>query len=94
MMSVNERLREAEEKVETLQSETQALEESLKEASTGTAEEAMIRENLNMARQNEVVVLIPEELITRTDESWEEDRSEEEKLSNWQQWLRIIWNKN
>ena len=51
--------------------------------------ETQIRDKLNLSREGETVIIIPQEEIDKVLAL--EKKEEEVKIPNWQGWLRLLW---
>lgn len=75
-------------KVEELRVKNKELKEKLEYVKSSEFVEKEARDRLNMAKEDEVIVVLPEELETR---DWRLETSSEEDLPNWQRWLRLFF---
>lgn len=89
-LGVEDRLRQANLKVEELKREQRELKKRLEEVNSVQYIETQARNKLNLARENEAVVIIPEVLVKKILE--ESQPQLEIKLPNWQGWLRLFIN--
>lgn len=87
---VDDRLLEAKEELLMAKREQTDLKEQLKDTATFDWKEKKIRDTLKMARPEEVVVIIPEEITTNSVELIEVKPEEEGELGNWQKWWQLF----
>lgn len=52
--------------------------------------EERARNKLNLARPNETVIIIPQEVLDKVLKEWEEEKKTETS-PNWQGWLKLFW---
>lgn len=86
-----DRLIEAEEELVEAQKEKQQLEQELSQAEGQEWWERQVRDKLMMARPEETVVVVPEEVTSLS--GIEEEKGvmgEEEELKPWQQWRNLF----
>lgn len=77
-----------EERVEELRVKNEELKERLGYVKSSEFVEKEARDRLNMAKEDEIIVVLPEELGLR---DWKLETSSEEDLPNWQRWLRLFF---
>lgn len=87
LLKKKERIKKMEEKIETLRLGNEELGERLEYVESDQFIEKEARDKLNMAKEGETIVILPETLKLRGQES---ETSPEENLPNWQQWLRLF----
>ena len=78
---------EMKKRIEELRAKNEDLKKRLEYIESDEFVEKEAREKLNMAKEEETVVILPEKLEIRDFESG----SREENLPNWQQWLRLFF---
>lgn len=78
-------IKQAEEKVEAVETEFTKIENLLEEAQEPLAQERIVRDSLLMQKNNELVIKLPEINVV-----FEEDNQEKE-VSNWQAWIKLIF---
>jgi cell division protein FtsB len=85
-----EKLREVEERIRKLERENKDLEERLENVKSDEYVEQQLRDKLGLAKEGEVVVVLPEEDVIR--EFAPKMESEEDFLpeSNWAKWVRLF----
>jgi len=89
LMKSGNRVKQAEEKVGTLEQEQEELERQLAVVESDAYVEQQIRDQLMLARPGETVVVIPFDL--KQSELGEKVVQEgEENLANWQKWMRLF----
>jgi len=89
VLSSRNRVVEAEDKVTRLQERQVELEKELTEVESEGFVEREARDKLLLAKEGEVVVLIPEEQIAEYKLQLASDNSGEE-LANWEKWVRVF----
>lgn len=87
---VDERIVEAEQELLVAKQEQIKLEQDLEEVKSGEQWEKQIRDTLKMARFNEQIVIIPEEINEVSRASGVVEESEEEELSNLEEWVQVF----
>src|SRR3989337_1746833 len=82
--------KEKEEKVKALEEEEKDLEKKLEEVKSDDYIEKQIRDKLGLAKEGEIVVILPPPEVLR--KFAPEDREEEEVLPdpNWKKWARLF----
>lgn len=92
ILSAKNRITDAEEQVEELEEERVKLEEQLKLVETDEFVEREARDKLLLAKEGEVVVLLPEEIAVQEGPAFVESSGEARKeLANWEKWARLFW---
>ncbi|MCX7928747.1 MAG: hypothetical protein N2558_03635 [Patescibacteria group bacterium] len=81
-----------EQKVQVELDKQSEIKEKLKETDDFYFAEKMLRDKLGMARQGEIVVVLPSEDELRKIVPRLYDDVKEEKVSNWEMWLKIFYN--
>ncbi len=76
------------EEVEELTLKNKELKERLEYVKSEEFVEKEVRDKLNMAKENEVIVVLPEGLELRDQQL---EASNEEDLPNWQRWLKLFF---
>ena len=89
ILSAKNRITDAEEQVEKLEEEQVKLEEQLKLVETDEFVEREARDKLLLAKEGEVVVLLPPGGGIENVELKMENQ-EEENLKNWKKWLELF----
>lgn len=87
---VDDRIIEAERGLETAKQEREELEKKLKETESGFQKEKQIRDTLKMAKENEVVIVVPEEVVKARLEAKEEVDVLVEDLKIWEKWRQVF----
>lgn len=87
LVKKSERTQKMEEEISKLEAKKQALKEKLEYVRSEEFVEKEAREKLDMAKEEEVVVVLPEKLEFKG-QSLE---ASEEDLPNWQQWLKLFF---
>ena len=87
---VDERIIAAEKELQLAQEEQLKLEREIVKVESGEMLEKQIRDTLKMARENEEVVIIPDQVLEKSSLAMERTVSEEENLSNFSQWRRVF----
>lgn len=87
-LNSGKRLDIAVEEVSRLQEENRNLKRELEKTGKEDFIEEIARDKLNMARQEETVVIINQKLIDKIVNS--QKKEEEITLTNWQRWLRLF----
>ena len=85
------KIEEAQEGVEKLKQENRKLKERLESVKTQEYREKQLRDKLGLAKEGEIVVVLPdEEILRKLAPSYEE---EEETLPdpNWKKWLKLFF---
>ena len=85
------KIEEAQENVEKLKQDNRKLKERLESVKTQEYREKQLRDKLGLAKEGEVVVVLPdEEILRKLAPSYEE---EEETLPdpNWKKWLKLFF---
>ena len=88
LLGKKERVVKTEEEIKELKAQKEVLERKLEYAESEEFVEKEAREKLNMAKEGEVVVVLPEglELISQRLEV-----GKDEDLANWQKWLNLFF---
>lgn len=88
---VDERIIEAETELRAAKQEQEVLREKIKKTSSSEWWEEQVRNTLKMAKPNEEVVIVPEEITKKRREISSSIENEgEENFSNWQKWRRLF----
>lgn len=89
VLKISERITEETEKLTRLQQQNQELRKKLGYVESGEFIERQARDKLNLARENEVVMVIsPKEI----DQILQEGREKQvEKIPYWLGWLKVFW---
>lgn len=84
---------QAQQQVDQLQAENQQLQDRLKEVQTDEYVERQAREKLNLVKPGETIVIIPKELLEKTNRFLNPDLDNQRQFTNnrqvlppWQQW--------
>lgn len=81
-------LKEAEKRLEKLKEENAELKQKKAYMNSEKFIEEQARDKLNLAKENEAIVILPEEILKlKTEENQEK---EEKELANWQKWLEVF----
>ncbi|EKD90669.1 MAG: hypothetical protein ACD_30C00110G0008 [uncultured bacterium] len=88
-LEAGSRLDTATDEVNSLQAENRALKQKLENTKSFEFIEQIARNNLNLGRPNETVVIIQEDLINNLINA--QKKVEEPKLPNWQGWLKLFF---
>lgn len=85
-----ERINKAQERVEKLKQENESLKQRLDKTSTEAFIEKQLRDRLGLAKEGEVVVVLPDEDVIKA--AFPEEKEEEEILPppNWKRWLELF----
>lgn len=87
----DERLIEAEEELLMVKEEQDGLEKQLERVEADDWREAQVRDTLKMARQDEAVVVVPEEWLSfESTEEKESIEGRESDLTNIERWWRVF----
>lgn len=84
-----DRLSYATEQLYELEKKNKALNKRLAEIKSEYFVEQQARDKLGLVREEETVVIIPEEKIKQV--LGTQKQAEEPRLPNWQGWLRLFW---
>lgn len=84
-----DRLQDATERLHKVELENKQLQKRLEEVSSPRFIEEQARNKLGLAKEGETVIIIPQEKIDQIITS--SKFQEEERLPNWQGWLRLFW---
>jgi len=87
LLKKGERTKNTEEKVVELKRENKALKERLEYVKSDEFVEKEARDKLNMAKEDEIIVVLPENLEVKPPRP----EGQEGDLPNWQQWLRLFF---
>lgn len=85
----DEPIKEAETKLEKLKEENTELKRKKSYINSERFFEEQARDNLNLAKEDEAIVVVPEEVLNLKDEKGE--GGEEQAVPNWRKWLEIFW---
>lgn len=88
-LQAGDRLEKAASDLFKLQEENQELKKRLSETEDSTFLEEQARNKLNLARENETVVIISDKEIKRVIEAGKPKK--QVKLPNWQGWLKLFY---
>ncbi|MBN1169382.1 septum formation initiator family protein [Candidatus Woesebacteria bacterium] len=88
--SSSERIEAARERVEQLKRENDTLKQDLKEKESEEFIEKELRDKLNLAKEGEIIVVLPDEEILRKLAPEREDEEEYLPDPNWKKWLKIF----
>ena len=86
----NLRVKEAEERVEKLREENRDLEVKLEEVQSVQFTEKQVRDKLGLAKEGEVVVVLPDDEILRKLAPKHEEEEAELPDPNWRVWLDLF----
>lgn len=87
---VDDRIIEADQELSKLGEEEREIEERLKNINDPLEKEKQIRNTLKMAKSNEVVVVIPEEIVNIKSVVKSEAEDEAIEMNNWEKWLKVF----
>lgn len=87
-LNASKRVEEQANRVTRLTEKNNQLKKQLVQAQTPDAIEKIARDQLNLSKPGETIVVIPDELITKVLE--EAKPKEEPKIPNWQGWLKLF----
>ena len=87
---VDDRIVEAERELGAAKQEREEIEKRLKETESGFQKEKQIRDTLKMAKENEVVIVVPEEVVKARLETKEMVDVLAEDLKIWEKWWRVF----
>lgn len=88
LMKKGEKIGKMKGKAEELRIKNEKLKERLEYVKSEEFVEKEARDKLNMAKEDEVIVVLPEKLEVRGQRL---GASSDEDLSNWQKWLRLFF---
>lgn len=86
-----ERFSQATQEVEKLQAEHDRLKSEMELGDEAFVTEKELRDSLNLSREGEMVVLLPEELIEKNLGETETGVADDVELENWQKWVKLFW---
>ncbi len=81
-------IEEAELKLERLKEENTELKRKKAYINSERFFEEQVRDSLNLAKEDEAIVIVPEDILNLKDDKGNNDGREE--LSNWQKWLKVF----
>jgi cell division protein FtsB len=84
------RIQEAQERVNKLKKENEGLEARLKEAQSVQFVERQLRDKLGLAKEGEIVVILPEDDILRKLAPKSEEEESVLPDPNWREWLNLF----
>ena len=82
----SQKVREAEDRLEALRKENEALKNELKYKESGEFAEKEIRDKLGLVKEGEAIVVIPQESEKETQKSGKEDTR-----PNWEKWKDLFF---
>jgi cell division protein FtsB len=85
-----DRIQEQEEKVQKLENEKKELEARLNEVKSNEFIEAQLRDKLGLAKEGEIVVVLPDEETVKKFAPHIEEEKEELPPPNWKKWLDLF----
>jgi len=88
LLKKGERIEKMEEKIEGLKMKNQESKERLEYVKSEEFVEKEVRDKLNMAKEDEVIVVLPEGLELRDQQL---EASSEEDWPNWKRWLKLFF---
>lgn len=95
LLKKGERIKEMEEKAEELRIRNEDLKENLEYVQSDEFIEKEARDKLSMARENEVIVVMPEKLEAIINmpagKTGKLEQEREEDLANYQKWLKLFF---
>jgi hypothetical protein len=89
-MKADDRLDIAQKEFRAAREEERQLKQQADSGGNEAAQEKEIRDTLKMARPNEVVIIIPEEVLASLPSGAPRPQDEGEKGSNFSQWLKVF----
>lgn len=88
-MGTKDRFTRAEQTVSELEARNRDLKAEAEKSNQELVTEAIIRDELDLAKPGDIVVIIPEELLqSRINEQNQE--TEDQNIPNWQRWLQVF----
>lgn len=91
ILSANGKISKAEQNLKTLQKENHELSQELREVQKGQFLEKQARDKLGLAKEGEVVLVLPDrEIIKSANRDYQKVIEAVEVLPNWQKWLELF----
>lgn len=87
----NKRIEKAQDQVERLKKENEELEEKLAVTKSEGYIEKQLRDKLGLAKEGEIVIVLPDEKILETLAPKLEEEEETLPNPNWKKWLKIFY---
>ena len=87
----NKRIEKAQDQVERLKKENEELEEKLAVTKSEGYIEKQLRDKLGLAKEGEIVIVLPDEKILETLAPKLEEEEETLPDPNWKKWLKIFY---
>jgi len=87
----NKRIGKAQDQVEKLKKENEELEEKLAVTRSGGYIEKQLRDKLGLAKEGEIVIVLPDEKILETLAPKLEEEEETLPDPNWKKWLKMFY---
>lgn len=87
----NKRIEKAQDQVERLKKENEELEEKLAVTKSEGYIEKQLRDKLGLAKEGEIVIVLPDEKILETLAPKLEEEGETLPDPNWKKWLKIFY---
>lgn len=84
------KITEAEERVEKLKREREELEQELASIESSFYVEKQLRDNLGMSKENEIVLVLPEDTVLRKLAPVEKREEIESPQPNWKKWMDLF----
>jgi len=89
LLGTKDRFTRAEQTVSELEARNRDLKAEAEKSNQELVTEAIIRDELDLAKPGDIVVIIPEELLqSRINEQNQE--TEDQNIPNWQRWLQVF----
>lgn len=91
LVSVGDRVVEAEQEVVKLEQENQSLKSEVDSLESGKLDEFLIREELGLVKPGEKVVMIEESLLEEAVQEELVEKEEEVEVPVWKKWWNLLW---
>ena len=92
ILSANGKISKAEQNLKTFQKENYELRQELQEVQKGQFLEKQARDKLGLAKEGEVVLVLPgREIIKKANHDYQKPVETADVLPNWQKWLKLIF---
>ena len=90
MKNVNSRIEEEKERIEVLEQEREELQEKLEFVQSEEYIEKQLRDNLGLAKEGEIVVILPAEEIVKKFAPRIDEEEEIPLEANWKMWMKLF----
>lgn len=90
IQSANRKIRNTQEEVERLMKEQKELEEELSKVNSEEYIEKQLRDRLGMAKEGEIVIILPDEAIVKRFAPKLEDEQDSLPDPNWKKWAKLF----